>query len=219
MMTSSCRLWVCIPPWWHHRVACEFAFHHDDIIVSLVSLHSTMMTSSCRLWVCIPPWWHHRVACEFAFHHDDIIVSLVSLHSTMMTSSNINTFRVTGPFVRGTHRSPVNSPHKGQWRGTLILSLISLNKRLSKPLWRRWFETSSPSLWRYCNYIYILHCTRWWNPKWLLAANMPVELILKCVSVYQSISMSHYHTMYFVKHTIKHANRSTHNLDNKKSNR
>ena len=30
------------------------------------------------------------------------------------------------PFVRGIHRSPVNSPYKGQWRGGL------LNKRLSK---------------------------------------------------------------------------------------
>ena len=28
------------------------------------------------------------------------------------------------PFVRGTHQSPVNSPHKGQWRGALIFSLI-----------------------------------------------------------------------------------------------
>ena len=28
------------------------------------------------------------------------------------------------PFVRGIHRSPVNSPHKGQWRRTLIFSLI-----------------------------------------------------------------------------------------------
>ena len=27
------------------------------------------------------------------------------------------------PFVRGIHRSPVKSPHKGQWRGTLMLSL------------------------------------------------------------------------------------------------
>ena len=27
-------------------------------------------------------------------------------------------------FVRGIHRSPVNSPHKGQWRGALIFSLI-----------------------------------------------------------------------------------------------
>ena len=28
------------------------------------------------------------------------------------------------PFVRGIHRSPVTSPHKGQWRGTLMFSLI-----------------------------------------------------------------------------------------------
>ena len=28
------------------------------------------------------------------------------------------------PFVRGIHRSPVNSLHKGQWRGALIFSLI-----------------------------------------------------------------------------------------------
>ena len=28
------------------------------------------------------------------------------------------------PFVRGIHRSPVNSPHKGQWRGPLMFSLI-----------------------------------------------------------------------------------------------
>ena len=28
------------------------------------------------------------------------------------------------PFVRGIHRSPVNSPHKGQWRGALMFTLI-----------------------------------------------------------------------------------------------
>ena len=28
------------------------------------------------------------------------------------------------PFVWGTHRSPVNSPHKGQWRRALMFSLI-----------------------------------------------------------------------------------------------
>ena len=28
------------------------------------------------------------------------------------------------PFVRGIHRSPVNSPHKGQWREALMFSLI-----------------------------------------------------------------------------------------------
>ena len=29
------------------------------------------------------------------------------------------------PFVRGIHRSPVNSPHKGQWRTALMFSLNS----------------------------------------------------------------------------------------------
>ena len=28
------------------------------------------------------------------------------------------------PFVRGIHRSPVNSPHKGQWRGALMFTLV-----------------------------------------------------------------------------------------------
>ena len=28
------------------------------------------------------------------------------------------------PFVQGIHRSPVDSPHKGQWRGALMFSLI-----------------------------------------------------------------------------------------------
>ena len=28
------------------------------------------------------------------------------------------------PFVRGIHRSPVNSPHKGQWRWALMFTLI-----------------------------------------------------------------------------------------------
>ena len=41
-----------------------------------------------------------------------------------MTSSNLNIFRATGPLWWGIHRSPVNSPHKGQWRGALMFSMI-----------------------------------------------------------------------------------------------
>ena len=56
------------------------------------------------------------------------------------------------PFVRGIHRSPVNSPHKGQWRGTLMFSLICVwingwvNNREAGDL-RRY---RAPS-WRHCN--------------------------------------------------------------------
>ena len=43
-------------------------------------------------------------------HHDDVI--------------KWKHFPRNWPFVRGIHRSPVNSLHKGQWRGALVFSLI-----------------------------------------------------------------------------------------------
>ena len=54
------------------------------------------------------------------------------------------------PFVRGIHRSLVNSPRKGQWRGALMFSLICAwtNGWVNH---RRLFETPSQSLWRHCN--------------------------------------------------------------------
>ena len=47
-------------------------------------------------------WWLRR--------HDDVI--------------KWKNFPRYWPFVRGIHRSLVNSPHKGQWRGALMFSLI-----------------------------------------------------------------------------------------------
>ena len=54
--------------------------------------------------------------------------------------------------MRGINRSPVNSPHKGQWRGALIFFVdLRLNKRLSKQWSGWWFETLSCPFWRHCN--------------------------------------------------------------------
>ena len=55
------------------------------------------------------------------------------------------------PFVRRFPRSPVNFPHKGQWRGALMFFDLRLNKRLSKQLWGWWSETPSRPLWLHCN--------------------------------------------------------------------
>ena len=60
------------------------------------------------------------------------------------------------PFERGMHRSPVNSPHKGQWCGDLVMFFffyMCLHKRLSKKSWGWWFDTPSSSLWRHCKEI------------------------------------------------------------------
>ena len=63
------------------------------------------------------------------------------------------------PFVRGIHRSTVNSPHKGQWRGALMFFYLGLNKRLIKQSWGWWFETQSCPLWRHSNEIKLSWCT------------------------------------------------------------
>ena len=71
-------------------------------------------------------------------HHDDVI--------------KWKHFPRNWPFVRGIHRTAVNSPHKGQWRGALMFFFdLHLNKRLSKQSWGWWFETLSGPLWRHCN--------------------------------------------------------------------
>ena len=75
------------------------------------------------------------------------------------------------PFVRGIHQSPVNSPHKGQWRGALMFSSICawinswVNNReagdLRRPLWHHcngmsaWFAVNEikPRLQKYKNMV------------------------------------------------------------------
>ena len=49
------------------------------------------------------------------------------MNSTFLKSwwrHQVETFPRCWPFVRGIHRSSANSPHKGQWRGALMFSLI-----------------------------------------------------------------------------------------------
>ena len=91
-------------------------------------------------------YWHHR-CCLFAFWFvltyrfighwlgsqlPVIILSIHICHRDQYTRSIMNHddvikwkhFPRYWPFVQGIHRSPVNSPYKGQWRGALVSSLI-----------------------------------------------------------------------------------------------
>ena len=93
--------------------------------------------SSCSL-ILIRAYIYVKVACSITEIHEDVI--------------EWKHFPRYWPFVRGIHRSPVNSPHKGQWHGASMFFLdLRLNKRLSKHLWGWWFETASCSLWRHGN--------------------------------------------------------------------
>ena len=67
-----------------------------------------------------------RPALKPKVHHEDFS-SYHSLHQWCPNTwwrHQMETFPRYWPFVRGIHRSPVNSPHKGQWRGALMFSLI-----------------------------------------------------------------------------------------------
>ena len=66
---------------------------------------------------------HNILIMKTQMLHWDHLCSCCNL-TTMMTSSK-TLFPRYWPFARGILRSPVNSPYKGQWRGALMLSLIS----------------------------------------------------------------------------------------------
>ena len=48
-------------------------------------------------------------------------VNTVATHDDVISCKHFPRY---WPFVWGVHRSPENSPHKGQWRGALMFSLI-----------------------------------------------------------------------------------------------
>ena len=58
---------------------------------------------------------------DFPLWLDDLLVLVFHVHDDVIKWKHFPRY---WPFVRGIHRSPVNSPHKGQWRGALMFSLI-----------------------------------------------------------------------------------------------
>ena len=55
------------------------------------------------------------------YTHDGCTAMLENFHDDVIKWKHFPRY---WPFVRGIHRSPLNSPHKCQWRGALMFSLI-----------------------------------------------------------------------------------------------
>ena len=72
----------------------------------------TPATDCDVFWFDLAHHTHKQIVCNFSTgdSHDDVI--------------KWKHFPRNWPFVREIHRSPVNFPHKGQWRGALMFSLI-----------------------------------------------------------------------------------------------
>ena len=82
-------------------------------------------------------WGNTHVTCyEWTALSD---LKLASLHDDVIKWEHFPRY---WPLVREIHRSPVNSPRKGQWRGALMFSLIRVwingwaNNREAGDLWR-----------------------------------------------------------------------------------
>ena len=68
-----------------------------------------------------PIWRHHWLCASLRyFVHRSVCWWTVT---TIRWRHQMETFPRYWPFVWGIHRSPVNSPHKGQWRGAFMFSL------------------------------------------------------------------------------------------------
>ena len=82
--------------------------HEPHVRLFAMECIGSMKNSNLHTRTCYSRWITPSNKC--IYYHDDVI--------------QWNHFPRYWPFVRGIHRSPVNSPHKGQWRGALMFSLI-----------------------------------------------------------------------------------------------
>ena len=78
--------------------------------------------------------FHYNGPCDICSHISctssqfSLTGDIVLIHEEIIQSKH---FPRSWPFVRGIHRSPVNSPHKDQWRGALMFSLICTSVNVS----------------------------------------------------------------------------------------
>ena len=104
-----------------------------------------LMTSSCSYrhqgGVCYTRRAPQIRFCGIPFSRMEIASWLYGNHDHVIKWKHFPRYC---PFVRGTHPSPVYSPHTGQWRGALMFSLICawINNRAAGD-WRRFDLTNA----------------------------------------------------------------------------
>ena len=85
-----------------------------DFVVSEMSFHVLLL---------IARWGfaRHKNVIKWGFVSNSVFTLFCTIHDDVIKWKHFPRY---WPFVRGINRSPVNSPHKGQWRGAVMFSLI-----------------------------------------------------------------------------------------------
>ena len=104
---TCCHMFI----WCHWRVANHMGIIHHTTFWTGSGITGGLMRFDAHAMSLLCEWCGYTtITIEQIISHDDVI--------------QWTHFSRYWPFVRGIHRSPVNSPHKGQWRGALMFSLI-----------------------------------------------------------------------------------------------
>ena len=111
------------------RSSCYALYHLWHIMKSVdtgESVNPTTETEISSFWRNLYRWlrWLLFKMTTLRGASDIFVSANGGLINFTMTSSNGTVFPRYWHFVRGIHRSPLNSPHKGQWSGALMFSLI-----------------------------------------------------------------------------------------------
>ena len=131
LVVTICAMCCLMPSFiLYNRFVYPFSFSKDEIGDCFTkyqnNMHKHIGCLNFRVCILSQPihylsrasntiYWRSRhgsvtTSPNFPRYHDDVI--------------KWKHFPRCWPFVRGIHRSAVDSPHKGQWRGTLMFSLI-----------------------------------------------------------------------------------------------
>ena len=108
-------------PWWIWiNTSCEFVM--NDCITTTKQSTTKPCAYFLGYTVLHEEGCQHPVPSRCRVIRDNICIYLIMLryHVGVIKWKHFPRYL---PFLRGIHRSPVNSPHKEQWRGTLWFSL------------------------------------------------------------------------------------------------
>ena len=94
----------------------------------LTSYHIGLLSIFCKFVRPIYPYSSRLCQwLKWSIHREYVYRGFSFIYATNVVQNDVikwKHFPLYWPFVRGLRRSPVNSPHKGQWCGALMFSLI-----------------------------------------------------------------------------------------------
>ena len=145
-----------------------------------------MKSSWCTTFVLLETLIEVSVNALQRLHIFDVLcIHIYMTHDNVIKKKHFPRY---WPFVRGSHWSPVNSPHKGQWHR------VKLCDRFVYTFWG-YRLTNMMSLDFKAGYLIIFlyfsrHCLLYWYCKWSSRSPQALELILPLMSLNTSQQMN-----------------------------